>query len=66
MTIKDRKELLALLGDPNRGNEEDKVRLFLIYYLCNENMQPQELEQFIEALKKLKIDISPTLKYLRQ
>lgn len=30
--------LMEILADPEAGNPEDKMRLFLMYYICSQNM----------------------------
>jgi len=61
----DKREMLAIIADPNRGTPEDKMRLFLMFYLCNENIPQAEMDQFEEALKKVHVDTLP-LKYVKR
>jgi len=57
--FQDKKELLALLLDPNRGTAEDKLRLFLIYFISNEKISSSDMESFKDALVKAGADLSP-------
>jgi len=61
----DKKEMLGLLSDGNRGNQEDKLRLLMVYYICNDNISQADAEQFEEALSKHGVDIS-VLKHLKR
>jgi hypothetical protein len=56
---------MSLLTDSKRGTVEDKMRLFLIYYLSSENIPAAELEQITDALAKQGADVSP-LKFLKK
>ena len=57
--------MLSLISDHNRGTPEDKMRLFLIYYLISEKISSSDLEMFTEALSKAGVDISP-LKFVKK
>jgi len=54
----DKKDILALIQNPDSGTEIDKLRLFLIYYLSNQNMQKSDLESFEKVLQDAGADIS--------
>jgi len=54
----DKKDILALIQNPESGTEIDKLRLFLIYYLSNQNMQRSDVEVFEKALQEAGADIS--------
>jgi len=56
---------LSLLSDANRGTPEDKMRLFLIYFISNEKISSSEMETFKDALTKGGVDISP-LAYVKK
>lgn len=57
--------MLQALSD-EKGTKEDKLRLFLIYYICNQQkLQPQELKELEQALTAQGIDLK-VFKYLKQ
>jgi len=60
----DKKELLALLSDPTKGTPEDKLRLFIVYFLCNEKLN--DLDLFEDALKKGGVEDLSAIKYVRK
>lgn len=37
--------------DPHTGTPEDKMRLFLIYFLCSEHLTDEEIVRFSEKLQ---------------
>ncbi|XP_050319659.1 protein sly1 homolog [Bactrocera neohumeralis] len=51
--------LLELLKDPEFGLPEDKLRLFIIYYICAQNVPEFEIERMKEALQEAGCDLSP-------
>lgn len=58
-----KKDILALLTGP-KGTPEDKLRLFLIYYMCNvsklqSTSGSQELKEMEEALTANGVDLKP-------
>lgn len=57
--------MLSLINSDNRGTAEDKLRLFLIYFLSTKTIPPAEMEQFEEALTKAGADLTP-LKLLKK
>jgi len=59
------KEMINLICGEGRGTAEDKLRLFLIYFLSTKTIPPAEMEQLEEALTKLGVDLSP-LKHLKK
>eukprot|EP00026_Physarum_polycephalum_P002327 Phypoly_transcript_02333.p1 GENE.Phypoly_transcript_02333~~Phypoly_transcript_02333.p1 ORF type:complete len:636 (-),score=119.63 Phypoly_transcript_02333:880-2787(-) len=59
------KELINLICNEGRGTPEDKVRLFLIYFLSTKSIPPAEMEQMEEALTKMGADLGP-LKHLKK
>uniref|UniRef100_A0AAY4A566 Sec1 family domain-containing protein 1 n=1 Tax=Denticeps clupeoides TaxID=299321 RepID=A0AAY4A566_9TELE len=60
------KSLLDIISDPDAGTPEDKMRLFLIFYITAQ-VPPSEgdLEQYKRALQDTGCDLSP-LNYIRQ
>ncbi|XP_048480612.1 protein sly1 homolog [Plutella xylostella] len=59
------KAVLDLISDPNAGTPEDKMRLFVIYYLCTTEVTEQEFEKFEAALKSANCDVNP-MAYMRR
>lgn len=63
------KSLMDFISDPEAGTPEDKLRLFLIYYICQtQSTQPiseQEVDQYAEALEAAHCNLEP-LKYLKR
>lgn len=47
------------------GTPQDKLRMFIIYYLCNTNVSPGELDQYLIQLKDANCDIE-TIKYIKR
>ena len=43
--------LIQVLKNPSIGTAEDKLRLFVIYYLSTSDLPDNELQQYIEALQ---------------
>lgn len=57
--------MLQALSD-EKGTKEDKLRLFLIYYICTQQkLQPQELKELEQVLSAQGIDLK-VFKYLKQ
>lgn len=59
------KSLIDIISDPEAGSPEDKMRLFLIYYICGPPMTDAEVDQYASALKDANCDLSP-LNYLKR
>lgn len=57
--------LIDVLRDPEFGNPEDKMRLFMIYYICTPNVPEHEFAKFESILQEQKCDLSP-LPYLQR
>nr|CAB3265891.1 sec1 family domain-containing protein 1 [Phallusia mammillata] len=58
------KALLDLINDPVGGTPEDKMRMFLIYFLCQATNETN-LDQFTQALEGAGCDMSP-IKYIKR
>uniref|UniRef100_A0A182LSU9 Protein sly1 homolog n=1 Tax=Anopheles culicifacies TaxID=139723 RepID=A0A182LSU9_9DIPT len=56
--------LIELLKDPEFGLPEDKMRLFIIYYICS-NVTDAEFKRLEETLKECDCDLSP-LPYIQR
>uniref|UniRef100_A0A8P4K5N7 Sec1 family domain-containing protein 1 n=1 Tax=Dicentrarchus labrax TaxID=13489 RepID=A0A8P4K5N7_DICLA len=60
------KSLLDIISDPDAGTPEDKMRLFLIYYIAAlQAPSESDLEQYKTALLDAGCDLSP-LNYIKQ
>lgn len=59
------KEMINMICNEGRGTPEDKLRLFLIYFLSTKSIPPAEMEQMEEALTKMGADLAP-LKHLKK
>ncbi|KAJ5396950.1 hypothetical protein N7509_005063 [Penicillium cosmopolitanum] len=68
ITKQSKSQLLELINDPAKGNNpEDKLRLFVIWFISSENeLSRTEISEFEEALTKAGVsDVTP-IAYLRQ
>lgn len=59
------KSIMELINDPETGENEDKMRLFMIYYLCSNNLSQAELDQYLIPLKEANCDID-AIKFLKR
>ncbi|GAB1600909.1 sec1 family domain-containing protein 1 [Argonauta hians] len=59
------KSLMDIISDPEAGNPEDKIRLFIISMICGPPMTDAELDQYCMAFKASNTDISP-IQYIRR
>lgn len=59
------KSLIEVISDPEAGTPEDKMRLFLIYYICGPQMTDAEVDQYSSALSDANCDLAP-LSYLKR
>jgi len=59
------RSLMEVLEDPENGVAEDKLRLFLIFFLSSPAVSEAELEQYSAALQAAGCDLAP-LTYLRR
>lgn len=57
--------LLEVLRDTEFGQPEDKMRLFIIYYICTPAVPEGEFAKFEQVLRDLGCDLSP-LPYLKR
>eukprot|EP00096_Caligus_rogercresseyi_P009495 TRINITY_DN3238_c0_g1_i2.p1 TRINITY_DN3238_c0_g1~~TRINITY_DN3238_c0_g1_i2.p1 ORF type:complete len:503 (-),score=165.64 TRINITY_DN3238_c0_g1_i2:55-1563(-) len=58
--------LLDIFEDPEAGTPEDKIRLFLIYYLCSgEELPDSDFDKYTNVLTEMGCDITP-LAYLKR
>lgn len=59
------KPLLELLKDPEFGQPDDKMRLFIIYYICTANVPDSEFGKYESILREMGCDLSP-LPYIQR
>jgi len=59
------KSIMEVVNDLENGNPEDKMRLFIIYFLCTPQMSDAELDQYSAALQNAGCDLSP-LTYIKR
>ncbi|KAM6913087.1 sec1 family domain-containing protein 1 [Xenentodon cancila] len=60
------KSLLDIISDPDAGTPEDKMRLFLIFYITAQQVPSEsDMEQYKKALLDAGCDLSP-LNYIKQ
>ncbi len=59
------KAVLEMIEDPEAGTPEDKMRLFLIYYLCSPQIADEEVDKFAGILESIGCDMA-SLKYLKR
>ncbi|KAM8920694.1 sec1 family domain-containing protein 1 [Pelodytes ibericus] len=60
------KSLLDIISDPDAGTPEDKMRLFLIYYITSTQVPSEtDLEQYKKALEDATCNLAP-LNYVKQ
>ncbi|ERL91253.1 protein sly1 homolog [Dendroctonus ponderosae] len=59
------KPLLDIISDPDAGDLEDKLRLFIIYYICSAHLSDTDLKKFEYALGEAGCDLKP-LVYIKR
>merc|ERR1712024_241046 len=59
------KSLMQVFEDPDAGTAEDKMRLFLIYYICSAGIPDAEVDQYSNVLQEIGCDLAP-LQYLNR
>lgn len=59
------KPLIDLLKDPEFGQPEDKMRLFIIYYICTSNVPDSEFGRYESILREIGCDLS-ALPYIQR
>lgn len=52
------KNLLDVIADPDIGTPEDKMRLFIIYYICTPHLSESDLRKFENSLSAAGCDLS--------
>lgn len=59
------KGLSDIIADPESGNPEDKMRLFVIYYICTPHLSDSDFHKYEAALQSAGCDTSP-LAYIKR
>jgi len=59
------KSLMQVFEDTDIVNNEDKMRLFLIYYICSKEISETEVEQYANILQEIGCDLAP-LQFLKR
>lgn len=59
------KSVMEIINDSDTGGSDDKMRLFMIYYLCSNNLSQSELDQYLLQLKTAGCDIE-CIKFLKR
>lgn len=59
------RSVLDIISDAECGTPEDKLRLFLVYFICSTNMTDSETDQYAAALKAAGCNLAP-LRYLKR
>ncbi|XP_046664016.1 protein sly1 homolog isoform X2 [Homalodisca vitripennis] len=57
--------LMEILADPDTGSPEDKMRLFIIYYICSHTMSEVDYDRYCSALEAAGCDLRP-LAYIKR
>lgn len=59
------KLIMDIISDAEAGSADDKMRLFIIYYICSNHLSDGELKKFETALLEAGCDLSP-LAYIKR
>jgi len=59
------KSIMEIINDPENGGPDDKLRLFLIYYLCTNTVTDAEFDQYSATLQAAGCSLS-ALTYLKR
>ncbi|XP_041468970.1 sec1 family domain-containing protein 1-like [Lytechinus variegatus] len=59
------KSLMDVISDPDAGLPEDKMRLFIIFYICSPSVPESEVEQYRTALEAAGCNLAP-LDYIKR
>ncbi|CAF5131668.1 unnamed protein product, partial [Rotaria magnacalcarata] len=60
------KILIEILSDPTAGTPEDKLRLFLIHYICTPMMTQTELDQYLTILREVNCTCLAAITYIKR
>ncbi|EMR09704.1 hypothetical protein PNEG_01891 [Pneumocystis murina B123] len=64
ITRQTKSNILEIINDPQK-KAEDKLRIFIIYYLSVENISKVDMFEYEDALKKVNCDLKP-LSYIKK
>lgn len=59
------KNLLDIISDPESGSPEDKMRLFIIYYICSAHISEMDYHKYESALVNAGCNMEP-MSYIRR
>lgn len=59
------RSVLDIISDPECGTPDDKLRLFLVYFICSPNMTESETDQYATALQAAGCNLA-ALRYLKR
>ncbi|XP_071787195.1 sec1 family domain-containing protein 1-like [Asterias amurensis] len=59
------KSLMDVITDPDAGSPEDKMRLFVIFFICTPTMSDAEFDQYSVALESAGCNLAP-LRYVKR
>lgn len=59
------KNILDIISDPDTGSPEDKMRLFIIYYICSPHILEMDYHKFDQALTNAGCDMQP-MSYIKR
>lgn len=59
------KSLLEIISDPEIGTPEDKMRLFIIFFICSPHISDTDLQKCETSLTEAGCDLSPLI-YLKR
>lgn len=59
------RSLMDIISDPEAGQPEDKVRLFIIALICGTPLSEAEIDQYCVALQSANCDVMP-IQYVRR
>lgn len=59
------KSLLEIISDPDTGTAEDKMRLFIIFFICSPYISDTDMQKYETSLIEAGCDLS-ALVYLKR
>ncbi|XP_018571692.1 protein sly1 homolog [Anoplophora glabripennis] len=59
------KPLLDILSDPDAGTPDDKMRLFIIFYICTPHLSDSDLKKYEATLNEAGCNLTP-LSYIKR
>lgn len=57
--------IMEIISDPDTGTQDDKMRLFIIYYILSHSITEAEFEKYSQALENAGCDLKP-LNYIKR